>query len=258
VDLSDGLTTYDLGPDGFAAMTEQPYGSFGIFQISGDAFSVRCGKADGVCEMQVGWRLSDGQKFPAGHRWTASLLLVVTGNPRGGGYFTGLHDALTRNPESRWTMKSGQLAGVEYPVEMNADNHAVAFLRDPHPGLAKAGVDELLKISGLNPHWSALAFIRRTRAWTPLSLHEGAAYWTLPDFPLDSVAGHPLVCTSPLVHLDVTPQTDGLYCRASNPNPTAIEARIHTNPAFHGILSPHSEPVVLAPGASAAWHFPAL
>ena len=258
VDLSDGLTTYDLGPNGFAAMTEQPYGSFGIFQISGDAFSVRCGKLDGVCEMQVGWRFADGTKFPAGHRWTSSLLLVVTGNPRGGGYFAGLHDALARNPESRWTMKSGQLTGVGYPVEMAADNHAVEFLRDPHPGLAAAGVDELVKISGVNPQWSALAFIRRTHAWTPLSMHECAAYWTLPDSPLDAIAGHPLVCTSALVHLDVTPETDGLHCRASNPTPTTIEALIHTNPAFHGVLHPQEKPLSLAPGASAAWHFPAL
>jgi hypothetical protein len=75
---------------------------------------------------------------------------------------------------------------------------------------------------------------------------------------MDSVAGNPIMSTSPLVHLDVTPRTDGLHCRASNPNPVLIEAAIQTNPAFHGILSPHSEPVVLAPGASAAWHFPAL
>ena len=155
-------------------------------------------------------------------------------------------------------MKSGQLAGVGYPVEMNAENHAVAFLRDPHPGLAKAGMDELVKISGLNPQWSALAIDVQTRAWTPLSSYEGSGYWTLPDSPLDAVAGHPLVCTSALVRLDITPGKFGLHCRASNPNPTTIEALIHTNPAFHGVLHPEEKPVVLEPGASAAWHFPAF
>ena len=208
--------------------------------------------------MQVGWRIANGTKYSAGHRWTSSVLLVVTGNPRGGGYFKDLHDALTRNAESRWTMKSGQLTGVGYPVEMATDNHAVAFLREPHPGLAAAGVDELVKISGVNPQWSALAFIRRTHAWTPLSMHECAAYWTLPDSPLDAIAGHPLVSTSALVHLDITPGKFGLHCRASNPTPTTIEALIHTNPAFHGVLHPQEKPLSLAPGASAAWHFPVI
>ena len=100
--------------------------------------------------------------------------------------------------------------------------------------------------------------MRRKASWVSLSLHQGAAYWTLPDLQLDAVAGHPIIGTSPLVHLDVTPGKFGLHCRVSNPNPTMIEARIHTNPAFHGVLHPEEKPVVLAPGASAAWHFPAL
>jgi hypothetical protein len=251
----DDLASFDLAGGGFSAVTEQPYGSFGVYQMAGEPFSVRAGRRDGRCEVQVGWRMKDGTRFHVGHRWEASLLLVVTGNPQDGPFFESLHRALAMPVANRWKMAQGSLVRADYPVELIAENGAVIFQRRLDPRLSQCGVDELVRIGGLNPSWSAFGRSSGEERWVPLALRDDGAFWTLPDRDLQATAGHPVMADERDLEIQVQPIAGGLRCRVHNTACRPRETRIFTNPAFREWIGEHARVIRLEPGSSDIFFF---
>ncbi|OJU98394.1 MAG: hypothetical protein BGO12_12435 [Verrucomicrobia bacterium 61-8] len=248
IDYPGAFTLCPLGEKGYVAASEQPYGSFGVYQLEGAPFTARAGKVSGHCELEVGWQLTSGARFPKGHSWAASLLLVIPGTPRGGDYFHRLHEALA-DGDSRWTFTRGTRADTgAYPVRVAVKDYAVAFKRAVSPVLNECGVGELLEISGLQDNWSVLAFDRQ-RGGRPLGCARGVAYWTLPDFDLEAVVGHPVISECEELRIQVVPKDGGLQIWTHNPTSHLVESGIRNNPAFPA-LSYFLQTFSLFPGAS--------
>lgn len=241
-----------LSRNGFAAMTEQPYGSFGIMQLAGEPLSVRFEKVAKICEMHVGMRIAPGTCFPKGHTWKISLALVVTGNPKNGDYFAALHSAFWEDAARRWNIKTGRL-GLQsvYPAQLEANGWAVEFGREESAGLESAGVDELVEITGLNPEWSAFAFVGAAHDGIPLTRQGRSAFWTLPTGRVEAVAGHPIIADHEDLRIEVTATGDRFKVRAQNPTGHRIRGYVFANPHFYAIIPGWKNPLDLEPGGEA-------
>lgn len=248
IDYPEAFSLYSLGEQGYVAASEQPYGSFGIYQVAGSPFTVRAGKISGHCELEVGWQFEAGARFSQGHSWLASLLLVITGTPKGGDYFQCLHEELVDWP-ARWSLSQGSFGDAgAYPVQVAVADYAVAFRRVASSKLSECGVSELLEVSGLRDNWSVLAFDQQHVA-IPLGSARGIAYWTLPDSDLEAIVGHPVISECEDLEIQTVPRDGGLQIWIHNPTSQLVEISIRNNPAFPA-LPRFLQNLSLSPGAS--------
>lgn len=134
-----------------------------------------------------------------------------------------------------------------HPLLLDACSHTVAFGRREGSGRLDVRFPDFATIRGFNPNWSVLAWLPVSQCWLPLSVWEGAVYWTLPDDFTSALVAHPVLASQEDIKIDVCPCGWGLRVCLHNAQSETVRSSFSVNPELE-MLEPLTWEAVLGPG----------
>lgn len=227
-DLAAGA---NVGSRAVAGIFPQPYGSFGFVQLDGPGLAVRTVTENGVVSLEGGWPAPPGGIWPAGSTLRVVLLLVVSGLADDGEeLFRDLQTWADLPEGGGFDMLHGICRGGCYPVEITAVDGAAVW--KVAPAAAGARVPRLTAVSGFRDEDSVWACDLARKSLLPVPLHEGTAYFTVPESWSDVFVGAPVLVDADSTHCRLFPGEGGWTLALHNNSSSAVEAHWRTNPHF--------------------------
>ena len=219
------------GERAVAGIFPQPYGSFGFVQLEGPALAVRTTTDHAVAALEAGLPLPPGGEWKAGDTVRVVMLIVVSGLPNDGEeLFRNLRQWVDEPDGKRFVMTHGHCAGGHYPVVIDAIDGAACWTMNRTA--ASARVPMLAAVRGFRAGDAVWARSRDGQAILPVAVHDGTAYFTVPDDWTDVLVATPVVVSPPCVMTRLWPDEAGWNLSLHNNSDKPVAAEWHTNPHF--------------------------
>ena len=250
-ELADGMLA---GCNAVAGMYPQPYGSFGFLQIEGPALAVRTVTENGIIALEAGLPTPPGGVWQAGSSVRVVLLLVVSGKSDDGeALFRNLREWADEPDGSRCAMTHGRCAGGRYPVVVDAIGGAASWTMNRTA--ASARVPMLAAVRGFRAGDTVWACNHGGEANLPVAVHDGTAYFTVPDDWTDVLVGTPVIVEPLGVMTRLWPGEGGWNLSLHNNSDRPVAVEWHTNPHFPWMRD-HRGSQVLEAGDTTHTFFP--
>ncbi len=231
------LTVGDLGAGilagerAVAGIFPQPYGAFGFVQIEGPALAIRTTTDHGVAALEAGLPLPSGGGWKAGETVRVVMLMVVSGLPDDSeALFRGLRELTDESVGNLLTMTHGLYAGGHYPVMIDAAAGAASWTMNR--AALSTRLPMLTAVRGFRAGDAVWAVGRGGEPVLPVAVHDGTAYFTVPDDWTDVLVGTPVIVDPPCVATRLWPNNGGWNLSLHNNSDKPVAAEWRSNPHF--------------------------